>query len=122
MADASSLHTAARRFCITQHAEWMQRYTQLKPTAENYLTPGWTYSDDQCRIFPRYRLAEATLINLERAIPYANPRLEDMLETALEAGETAFSSLSSELSTLKNGAIALHALDDQRASYSAFLI
>jgi hypothetical protein len=121
MSDAHGLHTAARRFCIAQYAEWVQKYAQLKPTAENYLTPGWTYSEDQCRIFPRYRLAKATLINLERTVPHTNLRLEDMLETTLDAGENAFSSLSSELLRL-NSAIALHALDDQRASYSAFLM
>jgi len=122
MSDAYLLHTAARRFCIAQHAEWLQQYIQLKPTAENYLTPGWTYSDDQCRIFPRYRFAEATLINLERTVPDAHLHLGDMLDTALEAGEAAFSSLSSELSALKNSAIALQALDDQKASYCAFLM
>jgi len=90
MVNATALHTAARRFCIGQHAEWVQKYSQVRPTAENYLSPGWTYSDDQCRIFPRYRLAEATLINLERNVPDARSGLDDMMNTVLEACESAF--------------------------------
>jgi hypothetical protein len=122
MVDAPHLHTAARSFCITQHAYWIAKYDQVKPGAENYLTIGWTYSQEQYSIFPRYRLAEAILINLERFEPDADTSLVDALHVAQEASESAFSALCAELASLDNRAIALNALREQLDGYSSFLL
>jgi hypothetical protein len=118
MVDGISLHTASRKFCITQHAEWMQRYLPLQLATVHDLNSQWAYTQERCRIFPRYRLAEATLINLERFVPDA----ETTLQIAQEAGEVAYSELSSELAALENGSTVLDALRQQLDCYLSFLV
>lgn len=113
---------SSTHFLHDQHADWIGKYVHVKPAAGNYLSPGWTYSQEQCNIFPRFRLAEAVLINLERFVPDEDTSLDDALRVAQEAGEVAYSALSAELASLENGAVALNALRDQLGSYSSFVL
>jgi hypothetical protein len=122
MVDGIHLHTASRKFCISQHAEWMQKYMPLQLAAVNDVKSRRTYSQEKCRIFPRYRLAEATLINLERFVPDAETSVSTSLQIAQEAGEVAYSELSAELAPLENGHVVLDALREQLDSYLSFLV
>jgi hypothetical protein len=74
-----------------------------------------------CRIFPRYRLAEATLIKLERFVPDADTPVSTSLQIAREAGEVACSELSAELAVLENSHAVFSALKEQLDSYLSFL-
>jgi len=122
MAEGLALHTAARTFCIAQHAEWTAKYGQIAPGVKDYLTTGWTYSHEQCKIFPRYRLAEAILINLERFVADSDTSLVDALRVAQEAGQSAYSVLSAELASMDDRAVVLSALREQLDGYSSFLL
>ena len=100
----------------------MQKYLPLQLVTGNDLNSRRMYSQERCRIFPRYRLAEDTLINLERFVPDAETAVSTSLQIAQEAGEVAYSELSAELAALENGSVVLAALREQLDSYLSFLV
>jgi hypothetical protein len=63
MDNTTALHTAARRYCQQRFSDWCQTYKELQDREETQVAhmfkPGWRYSDEACRTFPRYRLDAA---------------------------------------------------------------
>lgn len=125
MTRAIALYTAARRRCKEQHSYWLNQYRTLQTTegfrAEKHLRKGWTYSNNACGIFPRYRLADAILINLERLVPTEETSVPEVIQFTREAAEIAYSKLSDELGTIEHHKVALGALREQFEDFKAFL-
>jgi hypothetical protein len=122
MEKITALHTAARGFCMEQYAFWVRKYTELQKAEkflpEHYFSSGWTYSRDAYSLFPRYRLVEATLINIERLSFDGRTPLDEARETLLAAGREALDSLHREF---KGKAAAVEALETQARSYDEFV-
>ncbi|HTZ31715.1 MAG TPA: hypothetical protein VMH31_04615 [Methylomirabilota bacterium] len=70
MDETTRLHTAGRRYCEARFSEWVQVYQDLQRKenwrVENLFKPGWDYSEEAYRTFPRYRVAKNTQIEIER--------------------------------------------------------
>ncbi|MFI5379738.1 MAG: hypothetical protein ACHRHE_10605 [Tepidisphaerales bacterium] len=72
MDSISLLHNAARSYCIDRIGYWHGRYAELDNAGRNTVAladGSRAYSDDAWRIFPRYRILEAILRDVERTIP-----------------------------------------------------
>jgi hypothetical protein len=110
MDEALAWHTAARRFCIEQHALWTETYSDFPP--------GGPYSQGAYAVFPRYRLAEETLINIERAVFDEGLGIKQAQQTLRDAGTAAFNVLSEQLKTHD---AAIDALKSQLSSYFGFI-
>jgi hypothetical protein len=108
--EIEALHTAARRFCIEQFEAWVAKYSGFPA--------GGPYSADAYRIFPRYRLAQDTLVNIERIALSESASAAQLKDKLLKAGTSAFESLEDQL---KNQPPALAALQDQLSAYSAYI-
>ena len=79
----NALHTAARRFCQERFSYWIQIYEELQ-RKENWqvqklFEPGWDYSDEAYRTFPRYRLNKAIQVEVERLT--ADTGVEELRES-----------------------------------------
>lgn len=67
------LHSAARRHLLDAFANWASRYAELQRdgcwqvTGES--TGKWHYSDEALSTFPRYRMDEAILVEVDRLRP-----------------------------------------------------
>lgn len=125
MARALGLHTALRRFCMDQFSFYVREYEKCQSKEhfriENYFDPDWTYSAEACRLFPRYRMADATLLNLEARYPDAETTEEEVCSRAKNACRSAFDILSDELRLRKHSDIALEALIMQSAAFETYL-
>ncbi|HEY6185692.1 MAG TPA: hypothetical protein VIW67_25855 [Terriglobales bacterium] len=119
MDEKTALHTAARRFCEEQHSHWATQYMELEQTANSRgsrpFSADWKYSDESYRLFPRYRLDEAILVELERLTPatLGAPRT-----AVVEAGQRALSRLTFEF---KEKPVARLALENEFAAYRSFI-
>lgn len=119
MEPKTALHTAARRYCADRFSTWASSYEQLQAKenfhTEKLLQPGWTYSDDAYKIFPRYRLDSDIQVEIERLRPELASTLEDLRGQLLRAADMAQLRLLQEFAegTARN-AISAEA-DDYRA-------
>ncbi len=105
-----ALHTAARRFCTEQFDVWTAKYTGFPA--------GGPYTADAYSIFPRYRLAQDPLINIERIAWSESTSVVQLKEMLINAGSFAFEGLADQL---KNQPPALSALQDQLSTYSTYI-
>lgn len=82
MNNKTALHTAARRFCQDRFSEWAQAYNELHLKenwkVENLFKPGWDYSEEAYRIFPRYRIDALIQAKVESLIPDSGRNLEEL--------------------------------------------
>jgi hypothetical protein len=117
-----ALHTAVRRFCMAEYAIWVQKYSDLQSgegfRGHDYFPLGWTYSQEAYSLFPRYRLAEGTLINVERISLESGTSLEQVRILLLKAGHDAYDRLCEEY---KGKDAACAALTSQAAAYHDFV-
>jgi hypothetical protein len=122
MEDIHALHTAARRFCIDQNTLWVNEYTKLqsegKAQTKKLLSSTWDYSNSAYSLFPRYRLAQATLTKVEQIVPQQGDSLDKIQKTLEDAGQNALKPLQSEF---RENKIALTALDAQAAAFNHLL-
>jgi hypothetical protein len=101
MDEKTALHTAARRYCQARFSEWIQIYEDLQ-RKENWqvqrlFQPGWDYSDEAYRTFPRYRIAKNTQMEIERLIADSSASLIDMRASLIAAVDKAQAKLEIEL-------------------------
>lgn len=82
MDNTTALHTAARRYCQQRFSDWCQIYKELqereKTQVEDMFKPGWRYSEEARRTFPRYRLDAAIQVEVERLTPDCETNLEQL--------------------------------------------
>jgi hypothetical protein len=118
----SALLTAARRFCIERRAFWTKVYSELQKTEGfkviDYFRPGWDYSEKAYSIFPRYRLAESTLNNLERLSFEMTTPPQEVVGELIKAGHQAYDELFNEF---HDRSIPLAALRLQAEEYDDFV-
>jgi hypothetical protein len=66
--------TGARRWLMDEVARWAAVYAELYKTGEWQVSTGagpWKYSDQALAVFPRYRIAEELIAEIERLRPSA---------------------------------------------------
>lgn len=101
MDETTALHTAARRYCQERFSEWVRVYGDLQRQGnwrvEDLFKPGWDYSDDAYRTFPRYRLAKNIQIEIERLDVDSRMGLVEMRKFLIAASERAQAQLRAEL-------------------------
>jgi hypothetical protein len=101
MDETTALHTAARRYCDSRFSEWVQVYEGLQrkenPQVENLFKPGWDYSEEAYRTFPRYRVAKNTRIEIERLRVDSRMSLPEMRKFIIVASAKAENELQTEL-------------------------
>jgi hypothetical protein len=101
MDELTALHTAARRYCQDRFAEWAGIYQDLQRKegagVQNLFQPGWDYSDEAYRTFPRYRFAKNTQIEIERLVVDSKTSLSEIKARLIAASEKAHTNLHTKL-------------------------
>ena len=95
---------------MDEHAFWLAKYAVFPY--------GGSYTRDAYGIFPRYRLADETLVNIERVAFGEDTVLEEARQILLNAGVNAFNALAKQLRGQKEAVVALQ---EQLASYQFFI-
>ena len=121
MDEAIALHTAARRYCQERFSQWAEIYADLQRKenwrVEKLFQPGWDYSDEAYRTFPRYRFAKSTQIEIERMLVDSGAKLDEMRMRLLAASDVAHGSLRNELTNK----LAREALREEAADFAVYL-
>jgi len=78
---------------------------------------GWKYSEEAYRTFPRYRIAQAIQVEVERIIPSSVESLEEICELLLEATRIPEKRLQAQL----NNPLASNALAAEAHDYRAHI-
>jgi hypothetical protein len=121
MDQKNALHTAARRYCQARFSEWTRVYEDLqqeeKWRVEEMFQPGWTYSDEAYRTFPRYRIAKQTQVEIERLVPDSSASLSELRASLLDAATSAHAKLELELTN----ALARKALHEEAEDFKIYL-
>ena len=87
MTDPEALHTAARRYCAEHADAWRVKYGEIAKRNERPATSGLLKklgltvgrtSDEGNRTFPRYKILDAILIEIERRIGSDFASLDDL--------------------------------------------
>ncbi len=117
----TALHTAARRYCQERFSDWLHSYNELQAKeeyqVENLFKPGWDYSEEAYKIFPRYRLDGAIQVEVERLTPNSYTSLEELRVQLLRACDPALVRLRAELSE----PIAQEALREEANDYREYI-
>jgi hypothetical protein len=121
MDEQTALHTAARRYCQDRFSGWIQIYEDLQ-RKENWqvqklFEPGWDYSDEAYRTFPRYRIAKNTQVEIERLIIDSSASLVEVRARLIAASARAEAQLQIEL----NSTVARKALREEADDFKVFL-
>ena len=123
MDETTALHTAARRYCETRFSEWVQVYEDLQRRehwqAENLFKPGWDYSEEAYRTFPRYRVAKNTRIEIERLRVNSRINLPEMKAFIIAASTKAENELKTELQNELASAVIHEEAEDFRVYVEA---
>jgi hypothetical protein len=116
-----ALHTAARRYCQNRFTDWIETYKELqtkqKWQVSNLFKPGWDYSENAYKVFPRYRLDGAIQVEVERLTPSSYESLEELRACLLDAEAAAENRLMAEFSK----PTAKKALREEAADYGAYI-
>ena len=117
----TALHTAARRYCQERFDYWTRRYEELQhhenSQVQKLFEPGWTYSEEAYRTFPRYRIDRAIRIEVERLTFNSGAPLGEMRASLLRACDVAKTQLESELKDL----VARKALHEEGEDFRAYI-
>jgi hypothetical protein len=101
MDEKTALHTAARRYCQARFSEWVETYKQLQQKedwqVEKLFQPGWNYSNEAYKTFPRYRIANDTLVEIERLVADSSASLNELKASLIEAAAKAHAKLELQL-------------------------
>ena len=121
MDQVTALHTAARRYCQSAFSKWMDRYRALEATGmveDHYADrSGWQYSEEAYNTFPRYRIAQAIQVEVERTIPSSVESLEQMRELLFQVTQPPEKKLKAAL----NNPLASNALAAEAHDFRAYI-
>jgi hypothetical protein len=121
MDEKTALHTAARRYCQERFSYWIRVYEELQHKenwqVQRLFEPGWDYSDEAYRTFPRYRIAKNTQVEIERLTVDSSASLSEMRMRLICASEKAETQLQTEL----NKTMARNALREEAEDYRVYL-
>ncbi len=85
--DSTRLHWASRRYLTARYEELQREYSQLPKGGRE--ADGYYYTTEAKRIFPRYNVVDAMLIEVERLDPDRLPGVDVVTSTLLTAAENA---------------------------------
>lgn len=126
MDETTALHTAARRYCEARFSEWVQVYDDLQRKenwrVENLFKPGWDYSEEAYRTFPRYRVAKNTRIEIERLRVGLGMSLPEMKKFLIAASIKAEAELQTELKNKLAHAVIHEEAEDFRVYVEALTL
>jgi hypothetical protein len=121
MDEKTALHTAARRYCQARFSEWVQTYKQLQQKedwqVEKLFQPGWNYSNEAYKTFPRYRIANDTLVEIERLVADSSASLSELRASLIQAAAKAKANLELQLT---NG-LAQQALREETEDFRIYI-
>jgi hypothetical protein len=121
MDELTALHTAVRRYCQKEFSKWTRRYATLSAAGRGRVPAhgesSWDYSEEAYEMFPRYRIAEAIQIEVERIVPSDSNSLENLRVLLLEAARAAEDRLTAEMKS----PAARTALSAEADEYRSFL-
>jgi hypothetical protein len=112
-----ALHTAARRYCLEQHARWCERYAELGRQGKDRQPDGYGYSPEALATFPRYNVLSAIRVDLERLDPSGLGGLEDARALLVLAGMTA----ENEFTRRPSGEIDRRAMAEERDAFCRYV-
>lgn len=96
-----ALHTAARKYCQEEFSRWSDSYAALEREKRGKIhstgRSGWDYSEEAYKMFPRYRIAEAILDEIEKIIPSSVGSLEQLAELLIRAAQDPEKQLATQL-------------------------
>lgn len=117
----TALHTAARRYCEERFSEWVDVYTDLQRKenwqAQRAFEPGWDYSDEAYRTFPRYRMAKNIQVEIERLGADSGGSVDEMRRSLIATAEKAQAALEAELTN----ELARKALREEAEDFKVYL-
>ena len=112
-----ALHTAARRYCLEQHAYWCDRYSDIVRKRGDRQPDGYHYTPEALGTFPRYNMLNAIRIELERMDATTCADLETTRSLLVVAGQTA----NDEFTREPLGEIDARAMAEERAGFCRYV-
>jgi hypothetical protein len=123
MDETTALHTAARRYCEARFSERVQVYKDLQRKenwqVQNLFKPGWDYSEEAYRTFPRYRIAKNTRVEIERLRVDSRISLPEMKKFVIAVSTRAENELKTELKNRLTHAVVHEEAEDFRVYVEA---
>ncbi|MDJ1181629.1 hypothetical protein [Roseofilum casamattae] len=113
---AQALHTAARRYCMEKHRYWSEEYSKLAKV-RYHRSFGNYYTTKELKVFPRYNVLNAILIELERKNPNELVDLNNTRHWIIFAGMNANTVFTSEPSC----EITAETIEDERDTFCHFI-
>jgi hypothetical protein len=111
--DSTGLHWASRRYLTARYEELRREYHQLPNDRRQ--ADGFHYTIEAKRIFPRYNVVDAMLVEVERLDPDRLPGVEVVTSTLLAAAENA----ESPFTKPPQDEIQAQAMADERRLFAA---
>jgi hypothetical protein len=109
------LHTAARRYLLDRHQDWVESYSRVPNGGR--ADDGHHYRDDAKDVFPRYNVLDAIRVEVERLDPDDLPEVDTLVERLTHAGYYG----DSFMTTGKFGDIESRAMNDERERFLAWV-
>ena len=111
--DPATLYQQARRYLTARHA-WLKEQYGLLPR-DGRRADGYHYTTEAKRIFPRFHVADAILVEVERLDPDRLPRADAVVRALLAAADGA----ESVFTEPPHGAIEVDAMARERELFTA---
>ena len=111
--DSATLHWASRRYLTARYEELQREYSQLPNDGRQ--ADGHHYTTEAKRIFPRYNVVDAMLIEVERLDPDRLPGVDVVTSAMLAAAESA----DSPFTKPPHDEIQAQAMADERQLFAA---
>lgn len=112
--DPAKLHRAARRYLMRRYEELTSSYDELPN--QGRAADGYHYSLEARRIFPRYRVVEAMLEQVERLDPDRLPEYPHLTAALFQAAEEAQSAFTEPL-----GEVEAAVIGAERAAFASMI-
>ena len=117
MDSALALHTAARRYCLDQHAFWCERYSEIVRRHGDRRRDGYHYTPEALATFPRYNVLNAIRVEIERIDPSNLIDSEETRARLVLVGRTA----TDDVSRKPMGQIDQRAMAEEREAFTRYI-
>ncbi len=114
MTEVEALVTAARQYCLTNHAYWVQQYTERR-TGNDF---PYTYTKSDYDLFPRYNAIDAIRQGVELFVGRTEGTIDEVKKLLVEvavANQTPFTKG-------ENNTIEAKAIDDERRKFIGYVM
>ena len=108
---------------MAQKSHWWERYRQLELEGKSQVKApqssfGWNYSEAAFALFPRYRLDDEILAEVESLVPATYTSQAELLRALSNAAERGFTKLESQFEL---NPVAMSALRNELASFLGYV-